>query len=185
MEEELGGKSMPFTEEMKEAQGGRALPDQFRPDIIRDGRMSWMGKEKELGGESIDLTDPKYGGESLDLNEKEQTFTRNLLEGKMTDEITSMAIEMIKSNDNTLSVLSPSNWASTIKNKIFIVHGANDSMVPFTESFHLHQALPNSEIFISFLYEHREMTSNKGLFFKLKEIIKMINFFPKYFKYNL
>ena len=111
----------------------------------------------------------------LDLNEKEQTFTRNLLEGKMTDEITSMAIEMIKSNDNTLSELSPSNWASTIKNKIFIVHGANDSMVPFTESFHLHQALPNSEIFISFLYEHREMTSNKGLFFKLKEIISTSN----------
>ena len=59
---ELGGESLPFTEEMKKEMGGESIPDQYRPDIIRDGRMSWRGKEKELGGESIDLSDPEISG---------------------------------------------------------------------------------------------------------------------------
>ena len=64
------------------------------------------------------------------------------------------------------------------------MHGANDSMVPFTESILLDQKLPNSEILISFVYEHREISTNRGILFKIKELLKMVKFFAKYFSYN-
>ena len=65
------------------------------------------------------------------------------------------------------------------------MHGANDSMVPFTESIYLHKNLPNSTLLISFLYEHREISTDRNIFFKIKEFIKLINFNAKYIRYNL
>ena len=64
------------------------------------------------------------------------------------------------------------------------MHGANDSMVPFTESTMLAKKIKKSRTLISFLFEHREMSNNRGVFFKIKEILKMINFFASYFKFN-
>ena len=66
----------------------------------------------------------------------------------------------------------------------FIIHGANDSMVPFTESNLLDKQLQNSELLISFVFEHREISTNRGFVFKIKELLKMINFFARYFRYN-
>ena len=57
-------------------------------------------------------------------------------------------------------------------------------MVPFTESTMLATKIKKSETLISFLFEHREMSNNRGIFFKIKEILKMINFFALYFKFN-
>ena len=57
-------------------------------------------------------------------------------------------------------------------------------MVPFTESTLLSKHINNSELLISFLYEHREMSTDRGLLFKIKEVMKMINFFAFFFKYN-
>ena len=68
-EEEMGGKSIPFTEEMAQEQGGRRTSP-YRPDIMRDGKMDWRGKEKELGGESLDLSDPRNIGESIPFTEE-------------------------------------------------------------------------------------------------------------------
>ena len=34
------------------------------------------------------------------------------------------------------------------------------------------------------MYEHKEISTNKGLLFKLKEFYKMYSFFTEYFKYN-
>ena len=67
-----------------------------------------------------------------------------------------MILQMIDNNKDLLNYLSPKNWAENIDIKTFIMHGANDSMVPFTES----------------------------TIFKIKEILKMINFFALYFKFN-
>ena len=64
---------------------------------------------------------------------------------------------------------------------MFIIHGANDSMVPYTESIQLAEILPNSELFISHLYEHDELFTNRGVFFIFMEIIKFINFYAKFF----
>ena len=57
-------------------------------------------------------------------------------------------------------------------------------MVPFTESTLLAEKINNSELLISFLYEHREISTNRGILFKIKEVIKMINFFAFFFRYN-
>jgi len=98
--------------------------------------------------------------------------------------IKNMILKMIEKNKNLLDYLSPKNWAENINVKTFIMHGANDSMVPFTESTMLSSKIKNSKTLISFLYEHREMSNDRGIFFKVKEILKMINFFALYFKFN-
>ena len=64
------------------------------------------------------------------------------------------------------------------------MHGSNDSMVPFTESIELNKKIKNSSLFVSYMYEHKEISTNKGLLFKIKEFYKMYKFFKGYFKYN-
>ena len=34
------------------------------------------------------------------------------------------------------------------------------------------------------MYEHKEISTNKGIIFKIKEFYKMFKFFKKYFNYN-
>ena len=48
-------------------------------------------------------------------------------------------------------------------------------MVPFTESILLSKQLSNSTLLISFLYEHREISTNRGVLFKIKEIATKTN----------
>ena len=91
---------------------------------------------------------------------------------------------MLTKNKDLLEYLSPNQWAHNIKNKTFIIHGANDSMVPFTESAFLAESIPHSKLLVSFLYEHREISTNRGMLFKIKEIFRMIKFFAHYFRYN-
>ena len=79
---------------------------------------------------------------------------------------------------------SYAHLVKNIKSKVFIMHGANDSMVPFTESIYLGKYLNDNEILISFLYEHREISTNRGILFKLKEFIKLIRFNARYIQYN-
>ena len=67
---------------------------------------------------------------------------------------------------------------------MFIFHGANDSMVPFTESIQLAESIPNSELLISYVYEHKEISTNKGTYFKLKEFMRMLHFFSKFYYYH-
>ena len=118
------------------------------------------------------------------MTSKNQKLVQNILNGKINDEIKSMVNKIITQNKELLNFLSPDNWAQKIKDKVFIFHGANDSMVPFTESYMLSNKLQNSELLISFVFEHREISSSRGLLFKIKEFIKMIQFFAGYFRYN-
>ena len=64
------------------------------------------------------------------------------------------------------------------------MHGANDSMVPFTESVLMHDNIKNSELLISYLYEHKEISTKRGIFFKIYELLRMEFFFASYFRYN-
>ena len=118
------------------------------------------------------------------LDEKNKAFINLILKGDINKEIESMVKEIIEVNKELLSFLSPDLFANKVTDKVFIMHGANDSMVPFTESILLDRQLPNSEMLISFVYEHREISTNRGFLFKIKELFKMINFFAKYFSYN-
>ena len=57
-------------------------------------------------------------------------------------------------------------------------------MIPFTESIQLAERIPNSELFISYIYEHKEISTNKGTYFKLTEMVRMLHFFSKFYYYN-
>ena len=122
--------------------------------------------------------------EQLDES-KEKQLLENILAGNLTEEMKELVQMMIEKNNDLLSYLSPENWIQKIQDKVFIMHGANDSMVPFTESIYLDQHLNNSTLLISFLYEHREISTDRGLLFKLKEFIKLIRFNAQYIRYNL
>lgn len=118
------------------------------------------------------------------LGIENQKLVDNILKGNISEEIKILIENMIDRNKELLEYLSPKNWSKNINTKTFIIHGANDSMVPFTESTLLANQIPNSELLISFLYEHREISTNRGIFFKIKEVFKMIKFFAYFFRYN-
>ena len=86
---------------------------------------------------------------------------------KINDKIKVLVNKIISENNELLNFLSPENYAHRIKDKVFVFHGANDSMVPFTESNLLANQLPNSELLISLVFEHREISTNRGLIFKI------------------
>ena len=91
---------------------------------------------------------------------------------------------MVKNESATLQDLSPKYWCHEIQQKVFIFHGANDSMVPFTESIQLAKSMPNSELLISYVYEHKEISTNKGIYFKFKEFMRMLQFFSRFYYYH-
>ena len=63
-----------------------------------------------------------------------------------------------------------------------IIHGKNDSLSPFTESIKLDNKLQNSNLLITELFEHREISSKISIFTKFKEIFKIGNFLSNYYK---
>ena len=107
----------------------------------------------------------------------------SIIEGNPTSEVKELVEMMFKNEKKTLKSLSPKYWAEDFQKKIFILHGSNDSMIPFTESMQLKENLPNSELLISYLYEHSEFSTNGGFFFNFMEIIKLIKFYADFFNH--
>jgi len=68
--------------------------------------------------------------------------------------------------------------------KTFIFHGANDNMIPFTESVQLNQLIPNSNLLVSYLFGHKGLSSKSSILFKVKEAFRMLRFFYQFDKYN-
>lgn len=122
--------------------------------------------------------------ECLKLPEKEQEIVNSILTGQPNDEVIRIVDLFREKLKQEYQSLSPRYWYKEVKSKVFIFHGANDSMVPYTESISLGEKIKNSELFISYLYEHREISSKKGYLFKVVEVWKMIKFFQKYIQYN-
>ena len=118
------------------------------------------------------------------LPEFQKDIFYSIIKGNPTSEVKVLAEAIIKNEQKTLKSLSPKYWAKDFQEKVFILHGSNDSMVPFTESIQLAEDLPNSELFISYLYKHSEFCTNGGLFFNLLEIIKLIRFYAKFFNHD-
>jgi len=118
------------------------------------------------------------------LNDHDKEFMDLLLKAEYNDEIKKIIYQIIDNEKEKLSQISPQNLCNQINNKIFIMHGANDSMVPFTESVLMHENIKNSELLISYLYEHKEISTKRGILFKMYELLKMERFFASYFRYN-
>ena len=115
---------------------------------------------------------------------KTQKFIQNIFDCKIDVDVANEIYKVIDNEKDFIKIMSPLYWADKVNSKVFIMHGSNDSMVPFTESINLNKYLKNSSLFISYMYEHKEISTNKGFIFKLKEFYKMYCFFKKYFKYN-
>ena len=118
------------------------------------------------------------------LDKLNKDLVQLILNGKINNDIERLVRKIIDKNKILLEYLSPELWVHNVKDKVFVIHGANDSMVPFTESILLDNMLPDSQLLISFVYEHREISTNRGIFFKIKELSKMISFFAVYFRFN-
>jgi hypothetical protein len=57
-------------------------------------------------------------------------------------------------------------------------------MIPFTEAVKLSNSIPNSELLISYLYEHKEIAEDKSFFVKILELGKIVKFFYNFIAYN-
>ena len=115
------------------------------------------------------------------LPDFQKEMFHSIMSGTSTPEVKKLAQTILKNEQESFKHLSPKYWAEDISEKVFIMHGAHDSMVPFTESIQLADYLPNTELCISYLYEHNEFSSNGGFFFKIKELIKLLQFYAKLF----
>ena len=119
-----------------------------------------------------------------ELIEHDLIFVEAVLSGKCNPQIEKISHQIIESQKDALDEVSPSSFCEKISMKIFIMHGANDSMVPYTESIKLGENLPNNKLLISYIYEHKEISTNNGFITRLKELVKLEQFFAAYFRYN-
>ena len=144
---------------------------------------------KEDISKIIDLKiQDKHDEVNLKINElpdnEAKDFIKNIFDSNIDEKVANEIYRVIDQEKDFIKVMSPKFWSDKIKIKTFIMHGSNDSMVPFTESINLNRYIPNSSLFVSYMYEHKEISTNRGILFKIKEFYKMYSFFKEYFKYN-
>ena len=114
----------------------------------------------------------------------EKVLIDQMLSGKVDSEIERI-IELIwKKCKNDFEIISPKFWCEKISQKVFIMHGVNDTMAPYTEALQLAEKLPDSRLLISYLYEHHNMQSPKWIFFKFYEFIKIFSFLFEFIQYT-
>jgi len=117
------------------------------------------------------------------LTDYQRNIFHSIISGKATSEVKKLAQSILKKEKESFINLSPKYWAKDIPEKVFILHGSNDSMVPFTESIQLAKYLPNTDLCVSYLFEHNEISSNGGIFFNLKELTKLFQFYARLFSH--
>ena len=118
------------------------------------------------------------------LPNEPKIFINKIFDSNITKDISNEIERVIDDQKDFINKMSPKYWGRKVNSKVFIMHGSNDSMVPFTESINLSKYIKSSSLFISYMYEHKEISTDKGIIFKISEFYKMFLFFKKYFKYN-
>ena len=113
----------------------------------------------------------------------QKNIVNSVLSGKGTEEVMAICQAIMQNEVTTLKDLSPKYWCQKVQQKVFIFHGANDSMIPFTESIQLAEYIPDSELLISYIFEHNEISTQKGKYFQIKEFIRMVHFFSIFYYY--
>jgi hypothetical protein len=114
----------------------------------------------------------------------DQKYLSDLIESKHNHDI-KHAIDSIKiSCKEELYSLSPKYWYENIIGKVFILHGLNDNMIPYTESVQLSKSIDNSEILISKLYGHNSQDENFSGITKIKEAVKLVTFLSRFIGYD-
>ena len=130
--------------------------------------------------EKFDEQDHQMAGLPPDQNQ----IVQSIISGKASPAVKDLAWEIISNEQDTFKTLSPKQWCNDINQKIFILHGANDSMVPYTESIQLAEYLTDYELLITHLYEHKEISTKKGMIYNANEVIKLIHFYANFFSHN-
>tara|TARA_Y100001968_G_scaffold294870_1_gene301795 strand:+ start:105 stop:1157 length:1053 start_codon:yes stop_codon:yes gene_type:complete len=141
-------------------------------------------KIKEILKLQISEEEDKIEKQIQEIPIREKQLTKKILDCKVDEELINYVELIREKNKELFSSLSPKYWNESINSKIFIFHGANDSMVPYTESIKLSKSFKNSELLISYLYEHKEIAEDKNIIVKIIELIKIIKFFYKFILYN-
>jgi len=139
--------------------------------------------QKVLAIRVKDLKEESFtAAEKLDGISKEVTI--DVLNGKVSPEVKRIIDIIQKEKIHLLDGISPRHWCKDINTKTFIMHGANDNMVPYTQSIKLSDAMLDSELFISYLYEHNEVAPKRSFSHKLKELSRLTSFFGKFIKHH-
>ena len=150
------------------------------------GCFSIVNKKEEIESE-ISKLDEKLRRITKELDESEKKLINEALDLNVSNELKRVMDLIFNNCKNEIDYFSAKEWCDKIENNVFILHGKNDSLSPFTESVKLHKRLKNSNLLISELFEHRKITNKISFFLKLKELYKIIKFLSRYYKeaYNI
>ena len=119
-----------------------------------------------------------------ELDSNEYKIANSIITGKIIPEVQIMVDKLIRLKSDYIQELSCKPICHQVKPKVFIFHGANDNMIPFTESVQLNKLISNSDLLISYIFEDKGIATKRSIFFKLKEVVKMIRFFSRFDKHN-
>ena len=133
---------------------------------------------------ALRVQDKEVDKELTNLDVDDRQLVNDILSSTMSDEVTRIIDIIFTQKMNELDGISPKNWCKKINIKTFVMHGANDNMVPYTQSVDLANHLPNSELFISYLYEHNEISPKRSFFYKIKELLRIVSYMRSYIKYH-
>ena len=118
------------------------------------------------------------------LSNYERKIMDDILNSKISNKVNKIIDIIFKEKIDLLNDISPKNWCEQVKSKVYVMHGANDNMVPYTQSVDLANHLVNSELFISYLYEHNEISPNRSFLYKIKELLRIVSYIKGYIKYH-
>ena len=115
--------------------------------------------------------------EMLKLKKRDREIVQAIFDSKPVPPMEDM-FGLIRDEAKTdIRELSPEFWASSIRERVFIGHGAQDTMVPYTEALGLYRAIPGSDILISNLAKHSTIDGGGGVLGKASELFQLMQFF--------
>ena len=118
------------------------------------------------------------------ISEKEKELITHILKGEISSEIERIIDLFWKNLQDEFISISPKYWCDQVVQKVFVIHGANDAMSPYTESIKLADSLADSRLLISYMYEHGERATHRGIFFQIKELLKIFFFLFEFIQHN-
>jgi len=126
--------------------------------------------------------DEKGAHEELQkLRGRDREICNAIVHSKSTPELERL-LELIREvAADDIIALSPTSWGHQVKTKVFVMHGVEDSMVPYTEALALEKTLPNTDLFLSGLARHTTMSRGAlaGLD-GLKEVVGMAEYMGRF-----
>ncbi len=118
------------------------------------------------------------------LDGKDKALITDILNSNISSEVKRIIDIIFKEKMDVLDGISPQKWCGDITSKVYVMHGANDNMVPYTQSVELSENIDNAELFISYLYEHNEIAPKRSFFYKLNELKRLVFFMRKFIRHH-